>query len=502
MPAGASDTISIGFAGDANSLGNLGNDALGICPCNPGVLIGRFVYDTIYRFGPRSVPVPALAAGPCLPSDDRLTVTCRLQDATFSDGTPVTADDVVFTYALAASDACPFGNVFDGCGGDGVFDHAEAIDPRTVAFHLRRPDVRFEDTLATLFIEPKATLLAQLATLRESLATIGRAPIHDAATQLQAAVDEQLTLPAPACESLVSPGEVLLRQAGVAVADDHRADFQQPDGSPDSCGYGGFVANVLSLLDALPDTPDDMTAMGNVHWLLPQGRQPVGSGAWTLTDWVPGERIELTARTDARGGPPATPHIVFRLYPDYDAAVSALAAGDIDRLTFPLQPSPDELTALRRAASLPGVTRHTLPGGGLRDPRLQRPARSALRRRPPAAGLHDVRGRAGHRGRRDGGPGHPRLERHTARIVGLRQHHPAPAVDVAGARALIEQAGWVADAQGMYHKDGRALATTVIVNQYSRRAASTWSWWRCRWRPAASTSPCDRGTSMPSRHRC
>lgn len=81
-------------------------------------------------------------------SGDRLrwTVTLR-DDARFSDGRALTADDVVFTYQTGQR------------GGDALdlsfLAKVEAPDARTVVFTLRAPRVTFTQTLASLGIVPR-----------------------------------------------------------------------------------------------------------------------------------------------------------------------------------------------------------------------------------------------------------------------------------------------------------------------------------------------------------
>ena len=69
-------------------------------------VVRRFVYSGVYRLDDSGEPVEDLAAAPCTSTEDLLTITCRLRDARFHDGVPLTADDVAFTFELLASDAC------------------------------------------------------------------------------------------------------------------------------------------------------------------------------------------------------------------------------------------------------------------------------------------------------------------------------------------------------------------------------------------------------------
>ncbi|MFC5946452.1 ABC transporter substrate-binding protein, partial [Micromonospora harpali] len=64
-----------------------------------GLIIGKATYDTLLTFEGSDVtkPVPALAESFEL-SEDGTELTLKLrQGATFADGSPVTADDVVFS---------------------------------------------------------------------------------------------------------------------------------------------------------------------------------------------------------------------------------------------------------------------------------------------------------------------------------------------------------------------------------------------------------------------
>ena len=85
-------------------------------------------------------------------SDDGLTYTVKLQPAKFSDGTPLTADDVVFTYQTAGKS----GSVVDLT----MMESVKAVDASTVEFKLKHPSSVFLYRLAELGIVPKATYSA------------------------------------------------------------------------------------------------------------------------------------------------------------------------------------------------------------------------------------------------------------------------------------------------------------------------------------------------------
>ncbi|MBB3112810.1 peptide/nickel transport system substrate-binding protein [Paenibacillus phyllosphaerae] len=81
-------------------------------------------------------------------SDDRLTWTVDLRDdVRFSDGEPLTAADVVYTFETAKSS----NSVIDLTN----LSAAKAVDDDTVALTLNQPQSTFVDILATLGIVPK-----------------------------------------------------------------------------------------------------------------------------------------------------------------------------------------------------------------------------------------------------------------------------------------------------------------------------------------------------------
>ncbi|SEF86013.1 ABC transporter substrate-binding protein [Marinobacterium lutimaris] len=82
-------------------------------------------------------------------SDDRLTWTITLRhDAVFSDGTPLTAHDVAFTFNQAAS----AGGALDLS----AFESAEAVDDFSLVIHLKKPWITFTENFYSLGIVPAA----------------------------------------------------------------------------------------------------------------------------------------------------------------------------------------------------------------------------------------------------------------------------------------------------------------------------------------------------------
>lgn len=83
-------------------------------------------------------------------SDDRMTWTVTIRDdASFSDGTKLTARDVAFTYTQGAKAA--------GTHDLSVLDSATARDDTTVVIRLKKPWITFTETFFSLGIVPAAS---------------------------------------------------------------------------------------------------------------------------------------------------------------------------------------------------------------------------------------------------------------------------------------------------------------------------------------------------------
>jgi len=94
-------------------------------------------------------PVPALAES-WETAPDGMTWTFHLDpDAKFHDGTPVTADDVVFTLTQEKEPANPHAGTL------GILDRAEAVDPHTVVLHLTKPNSALVAIIGAKYILPK-----------------------------------------------------------------------------------------------------------------------------------------------------------------------------------------------------------------------------------------------------------------------------------------------------------------------------------------------------------
>jgi peptide/nickel transport system substrate-binding protein len=131
------------------------------------------LFNGLLRYAKDLSPEPDLAAALPERSADGRTVTVRLRtDVKFHDGTPLTAEDVVFTYnaILDPASASPLATLLDS------LDRVRALDASTVEFRLNRPDPAFLDKLQ-VGIVPKHLLAGQdLKTTRFNRKPVGTGP--------------------------------------------------------------------------------------------------------------------------------------------------------------------------------------------------------------------------------------------------------------------------------------------------------------------------------------
>jgi peptide/nickel transport system substrate-binding protein len=119
--------------------------------------VQNMIYDPLTRVDPNGNHVPALAKEvPSLDnggiSADLTTYTYTLRDdVLWHDGTPFTADDVVFTYQAIAD---PSVNAISRLGFD-LIESVSAVDAHTVEFKLNGPSGTFLETWGYRAILPK-----------------------------------------------------------------------------------------------------------------------------------------------------------------------------------------------------------------------------------------------------------------------------------------------------------------------------------------------------------
>jgi peptide/nickel transport system substrate-binding protein len=138
-------TVRVGIAGSADSL-NPGNGLL-----SEAYVLYELVYDTPITVTEQGEYVAELATEWSV-SDDGLTWTMGIRDdATFHDGTPLTAEDVAFSLLLYRdTEEYPYEPSYVD-----VFETIEAVDDFTVELTAAEPIGNFEYRMSFMYVLPK-----------------------------------------------------------------------------------------------------------------------------------------------------------------------------------------------------------------------------------------------------------------------------------------------------------------------------------------------------------
>ncbi|TFL17639.1 ABC transporter substrate-binding protein [Jannaschia formosa] len=112
---------------------------------------------------------------------------------------------------------------------------------------------------------------------------------------------------------------------------------------------------------------------------------PVGTGPFTVADWVQGDRVELEAYPDYWGEKPALTEATFKFISDPNAAFAAMMAGDLDAFTN--FPAPETLSSFEAdprfeviVGSTEGETILAMNNQTLSDPKVRQAIAHAIDR--------------------------------------------------------------------------------------------------------------------------
>ena len=116
-------------------------------------IINGHIFETLMKYNLDTAELEPLLAESSTISDDGLTITFTLRDDIhFSDRTPITSADVIFTYETIMNpgiDAASLANFFS------PIKHATAVDDRTVVFTLNEPYFKAFSIIAGMSILPQ-----------------------------------------------------------------------------------------------------------------------------------------------------------------------------------------------------------------------------------------------------------------------------------------------------------------------------------------------------------
>jgi ABC-type transport system substrate-binding protein len=401
----------------------------------------RLVYSALYRYDARYDAIPDLADGPCVAQSEGLVIRCRLVETTFHDGTPLTADDVAFTYRLFMRPT------IYNAGWTGSLGEVRVVDPRTVDFLLSSIDPTFlTDVLPSIPIVSRRAVEAAYAGFEGATKEMRAADL----TTLADALDEETSRDPPVCTARLDEVAPLLPKLGVRL---YREDFSRATGTFQACTYmsaaSGFIRQAAAALDA-----SGLDAVAAAFQLLSTDWEPIGTGPYRFVS-ESANRIRLEAWPAYHGGPAATQYVDFV---PANGDGSDLLDGTVDILQFSLLSTAYKATASAHGVrvatpAMPGyyaVEFNVRPGRLFADITLRRALQLCINL------ARDVDAATGG----DGTPVYgPLVPGSWADDPSL----PEPAQDAAAARRLIEGAGWNLGADGIFARDGVRLAADILV---------------------------------------
>lgn len=223
--------------------------------------------------------------------------------------------------------------------------------------------------------------------------------------------------------------------------------------------YDSFVARAVASWMS-PILPKHILENQNIR-NTPFSRHPIGAGAYRLKDWQAGSSITLSASETYFEGKPQIAEVVYRIIPDDATMFMETRAGRLDVMNLnPLQYLRqtnssfwnEQYVKYRYLASVYIFLGFNLEHPFFSDVRVRRAISLAINRDDLVSGALLGQGVAAV------GPFKP----------GSWAHHPTlkPIVqDRQEACRLLEEAGFKKGENGLYQKDGKELAFTILVNQ-------------------------------------
>jgi ABC-type transport system substrate-binding protein len=432
-PVARADTLRVGTPGGPvrDSWGGWAASHLFMSPA---------VYGYLYQFDTHFGVVPDLADGACfVPGADGTIIRCRIIETTFHDGTPLTAEDVAYSFRL-------FGRFVDYAAN---LKEVRVVDPRTVDFVLASADAAFLDAaLPAIPIVPQHAVEASYAMFLAAT----KGDTAKSFTKLADTIDADLKRDPQVCSPHVDAVAALFEKLGVAL---YREDYvTDATGTFDACWYlSATTSYIHAAADALGKTGLD--AVAAAYTVLSINFHPIGTGPYRFVS-EDATGIHLEAFPGYQGGLAATRYLDFVHTADDG---SDLLDGSVDIFQW----APHDI-AFQAAAAAHGVRFATVlstlgyyvlafnvrPGRLFADLALRQALQLCvdLPRNVDAA---------------TGGDGTPVYGPVLPDSWAYDPDLPKPERDVAAARALIEGAGWQLGSDGVYAKDGVRLAARILA---------------------------------------
>lgn len=454
-------TIRVGIVGEPAGLELSYTD-------DASALVGSMVHAGLYRADATFAPTPVLADGEASSAAGGTKWRVNLRSGlTFHDGSPLTTDDVIFTYELAASTRCPL--VSDICAVvANRLVSVEAGADGALTFTLKSPWAPWQTRGLTIPILPKAALAASLARLQSNVQAADRNAVSLVRENIAADIDGGGCAASGGTNctyaSRVTELERTLTDAGLELPDPRGypqlSSIGEPTGSRDDEGYARALYVRLAALEALllAPTEDQLAA---AFPLLDVQSAPVGAGPYTFAERVPGGYVQLASFESYALGEPPMSAMTLTIFTSQSGVVKAYQGGAIDwapdlRAADVAGLTVSDDSTLLHVASLRG---YNYLAFNTRDGRIF--ASSVTRR--ALASCVDLP--AILTGATDGTG--IKISS-TVAPTSWAAESPAAAEatrDVAGARAALIEDGWVAGEDGVFARAGTRLEADIIVRE-------------------------------------
>ena len=387
--------------------------------------------------------VPDLADGTCEPRGaDGTVIRCRLVDATFHDGTPVTAEDVAYTYQVFQHRPPFLPNA------TGKLREVRVVDGRTVDFVLSERDPTFlTESLQLIPILPRHVVEASFGEFQA--ATDGLRTVD--LTKLADLIKGEIARDPPVCSSRLEAVSELIDRLGITV---YREDFTDAaTGTLDSCQYMAVASGYIRQT-AVAMGKTGLDAVAAAWQLLGIDWRPIGAGPYRF--------VSEDSRRDALRGlaqlPPRPPATRFLDFVATTADGAGVEDGTIDILQgirapadLPVRvPGPGAQAATPPEIGSTSLWFNVRPGSIFADRELRLALQQCIDL------VRDVDAATA-------GTGIPIYSEVLRGTWAYEPDLPRPGRDPEGARARIQAAGWMLGQDRVYEKDGTRLAAEIVV---------------------------------------
>jgi ABC-type transport system substrate-binding protein len=407
-------------------------------------IVGGWTNGYLFRQDSTLAPIPDLAAAPCEVRNGGRTYRCTLRPTTFHNGTPVTAEDVAFTFAVARAAPCRQASCIHELAGVAV------VDPTTIDFNLTRPFSPFVTTVLTReAVLPEHAVRAAY----EKFATATAAIDPKVVEAMAAANEAELAKARPACDGLLQKTTRTFESIGHATR--QPGEFANASGLIDACGYLG------ALTPGLHDLASSRAASGldAIAWardLTDFATAPIGAGPYRRVRFD-GREAVLEAYGGFRFGAPAIKVVRVRRWTDQDEALGELRGGSLDWVRALSSAGAENLAGASdlRIARRPifgyvALMYNVRAGRLFADPVL----REALERCVDKRAIVDAA---------TGGTATAIDTYVPPSSWGYLPSETSPHRDVEAARGMLDRDRWLPGPDGIRVKDGRKLAFDVPV---------------------------------------